>query len=103
MRHSGCRKQRSLGEFPAKVCDLTNQAFALGNEHSNSKLVRKALRSLPERVNIKVATIEKTEDIEDMNLEETKKDKLKCKKNIVFLVTEIVPTERSTMIKEMQE
>ncbi|MBA0781249.1 hypothetical protein Gotri_002190 [Gossypium trilobum] len=32
---------KTTGEFYAKLCDLTNQAFALRSKYSNSKLVRK--------------------------------------------------------------
>ncbi|KAG8482441.1 hypothetical protein CXB51_024482 [Gossypium anomalum] len=95
--------------FYARVCDLANQAFALGSDYSNSKLVRKVLRSLLERFNIKVTAIKEANDINAMriddligslqtfeiNLEEAKKGKSKFEKNIAFLVEEIVPTEQS--------
>ncbi|KAK5845747.1 hypothetical protein PVK06_001961 [Gossypium arboreum] len=38
-----------------------------------------------------------------MNLEEAKTRKLEFEKNISFAVEKIVPTEQSTVIKEMQE
>ncbi|KAH1046008.1 hypothetical protein J1N35_036792, partial [Gossypium stocksii] len=86
------------------------------SEYSNYKLVRKVLRSLIERFNIKVTTIEEANDIDAMridklikslqtfkiNLKEAKKGKSKFEKNISFLVKETVPTEQSNTIKEMQ-
>ncbi|KAH1057036.1 hypothetical protein J1N35_035101 [Gossypium stocksii] len=109
-------KQGPLECFIKKY-DLANQAFALGNEYSNSKLVRKLLRSFPVRFNIKVTTIEGAKYIETMrideligsllnfeiNLKEANKGKLKFEKNIAFLMAETMSAEQGTVIKEMQE
>ncbi|KAI3453567.1 hypothetical protein Pfo_010230 [Paulownia fortunei] len=54
----------------AKLCDIANEAQALGEKYSNRKLVRKALRSLPERFAYKVTAIEEAHDIENMKLDE---------------------------------
>jgi hypothetical protein len=43
---------------------------SLGKSISDVKLIRKILRSLPERFRIKVTTIEESKDIEEMKIEE---------------------------------
>nr|KJB70763.1 hypothetical protein B456_011G093600 [Gossypium raimondii] len=53
-------KKETIGEFYAKLCDLSNQVFALGNEYSNSKL----------RFFIKVTSIEEAKDIDSMRIDE---------------------------------
>lgn len=52
------QESKTIAEFYSKVCDLSNQAFALGEEYSNTKLVRKVLRSLFDGFFIKVTIIE---------------------------------------------
>jgi hypothetical protein len=44
--------------------------MSLGKTISDVKLIRKILRSLPERYKIKVTTIEESKDLEEMNIEE---------------------------------
>nr|KJB48266.1 hypothetical protein B456_008G060900 [Gossypium raimondii] len=48
----------------------TKRAFAFGKEYINAKLVRKVLRSLPDRFNIKSTTIEEAKDIDIMLINE---------------------------------
>jgi hypothetical protein len=43
---------------------------SLGKSISDVKLIRKILRSLPERFKIKVTTIEESKDLEEMKIEE---------------------------------
>jgi len=43
---------------------------SLGKQISDVKLIRKILRSLPERFRIKVTTIEESKDLEEMKIEE---------------------------------
>jgi hypothetical protein len=43
---------------------------SLGKQISDIKLIRKILRSLPERFKIKVTTIEESKDLEEMKIEE---------------------------------
>ncbi|KAK5835007.1 hypothetical protein PVK06_010689 [Gossypium arboreum] len=94
----------------------------IGNANSKAlydvfyeKLVRKVLRSLPKRFNIKVTFVEEAKNIEAMrideligslqtfeiNLEEAKNGKLKSDKNISFLVAKTVPSEQNTIIKNI--
>ena len=45
-------------EFYAKLKDIMNSAFNLGETIPESKIVRKVLRSLSERFHTKITTIE---------------------------------------------
>ncbi|KAI3457270.1 hypothetical protein Pfo_013933 [Paulownia fortunei] len=63
-------KSETIATFNAKLCDIANEAQALGEKYSDCKLVRKALRSLPERFAYKVTAIEEARDIEKMKLDE---------------------------------
>jgi hypothetical protein len=51
-------EDKTFGEFYSKMSDLRNSMVSLGKTVSNVKLIRKILRSLPERFRIKVTTIE---------------------------------------------
>lgn len=61
-------EDETIGMFNVKSMDVANQAFQLGKRYSNLKLVRKTLRSLPQRFEEKVATIEEARDITSMRL-----------------------------------
>ncbi|XP_052483058.1 uncharacterized protein LOC128036188 [Gossypium raimondii] len=64
------KELETIGEYYAKLCDLSNQAFALREEYSNTKLVRMVLRSLRERFSIKVIVIEEAKDLESLAINE---------------------------------
>ena len=51
-------EDKSFDEFYAKLKDIVNFAFNLGETILESKIVRKVLRSLPERFHTKITTIE---------------------------------------------
>jgi hypothetical protein len=63
-------KDETFREFYSKMSDLRNSMVSLGNRISDVKLIRKNLRSLPERFRIKVTTIEESKDLEQMKIEE---------------------------------
>jgi len=50
-------EEETFGEFYTKISDLRNSMVSLGKQISDVKLIRKILRSLPERFRIKVITI----------------------------------------------
>jgi hypothetical protein len=50
-------EEETFGEFYTKISDLRNSMVSLGKQISDVKLIRKILRSLPERFRIKVTTI----------------------------------------------
>jgi hypothetical protein len=63
-------EDETFREFYSKMSDLGNSMVSLGKSVSDVKLLRKILRSLPERFKIKVTTIEKSKDLEEMKIEE---------------------------------
>ena len=63
-------EHETINDFNSKLCDIANEAFALGEKYSDMKLVRKTLRSLPERFTYKVAAIEEARDVQNMRLDE---------------------------------
>jgi hypothetical protein len=63
-------EEETFGEFYSKMSDLRNSMVSLGKPISDVKLIRKILRSLPERFRIKVTTIEESKDLEEMKIEE---------------------------------
>jgi hypothetical protein len=63
-------EEETFGEFYSKINDLRNSMVSLGKPISDVKLIRKILRSLPERFRIKVTTIEESKDLEEMKIEE---------------------------------
>ena len=58
----------SFDEFYAKLKDIVNSAFNLGETILEPKIVRKVLRSLPERFHAKITTIEESKDIDKIPL-----------------------------------
>jgi len=52
------------------VLDIANSFDSLGEKSTDEKLVRKILRSLPKRFDIKVTVIEEAQDISSMKVDE---------------------------------
>jgi len=63
-------EDETFREFYSKMRDLRNSMVSLGKSVSDVKLIRKILRSLPERFRIKVTTIEESKDLKEMKIEE---------------------------------
>ena len=61
-------KDESFDEFYAKLKDVVNSAFNLGETIPEPKIVRKVLRSLPERFHAKIIAIEESKDIDKIPL-----------------------------------
>ena len=55
-------------EFYAKLKDIVNSAFNLGETIPEPKIVRKVLRSLPKRFHAKITTIKKSKYIDKIPL-----------------------------------
>ena len=64
------KEDETFDEFYAKLKDIVNFAFNLGESIAESKIVRKILRSLPKRFNAKITTIEEVKDIDQIPLTE---------------------------------
>ena len=63
-------EDESFDEFYAKLKDIVNSAFNLGETIPEPKIVRKVLRSLPERFHAKITAIEESKDIDEIPLTE---------------------------------
>ena len=63
-------KDGSFDEFYVKLKDIVNSAFNLRETISEPKVVRKVLRSLPERFHAKITVIEESKDIDKIALTE---------------------------------
>ena len=60
----------NFGEFHAKLMDIVNYSFNLGEPISKSKVVRKILRYLPKRFRAKVTTIEESKNVDSLKIDE---------------------------------
>ena len=63
-------KDESFDKFYAKLKDIVNSAFNLGETIPEPKIVRKVLRYLPERFHAKIMVIEESKDIDKIPLTE---------------------------------
>ena len=57
----------SLYEFYTKLCDISNEFFALGKKIPESILVRKVVRSLPNRFQPKTTAIKESKNLDTMS------------------------------------
>ena len=63
-------EDESFDEFYAKLKDIVNSVFNLGETIPEPKVVRNVLRSLPERFHTKITVIEESKDIDSISLTE---------------------------------
>ena len=63
-------EDESFDEFYAKLKDIVNSAFNLGETIPEPKIVKKVLKSLPERFHAKITAIEESKDIDKIPLTE---------------------------------
>ena len=63
-------EDESFDEFYAKLKDIVNSAFNLGQTILEPKIVRKVLKSLPEIFHDKITAIEESKDIDKIPLTE---------------------------------
>ena len=61
-------EDQSFDEFYAKLKDIVNSAFNLGETILEPKIVRKVLRSLPKKFHAKIIVIEESKDIDKIPL-----------------------------------
>ena len=59
-------KNESFDEFYAKLKDIVNSSFNLRKTIPEPKVMRKVLRSLPERFHAKITAIEESKDIDSI-------------------------------------
>ena len=63
-------EDESFNEFYAKLKDIVTSAFNIGETIPEPKILRKVLRSLPERFHSKITAIEESKDIDKIPLTE---------------------------------
>ena len=63
-------EDKPFDDFYAKLKDIVNSTFNLGETIPKPKIVRKVLRSLPERFHAKITTIKESKDIYKIHLTE---------------------------------
>ena len=64
------RDDETIQDFHMSILDIANSSSALGETMSEEKLVRKILRSLPKKFDMKVTVIEEAQDIKNMKVDE---------------------------------
>jgi len=64
------KEDETIRDYYMNVLDIANSFDSLGEKLSNEKLIRKILRSLPKRFDMKVTTIEEAQDTTSMKVEE---------------------------------
>ena len=60
----------TLTEFYERLSDIANEYFALGEKLDDSMLVRKIVRVLPDKFNVKLTAMEEAKDFSTMKVEE---------------------------------
>ena len=63
-------EDETFDDFYAKLKDIMNLTFNLGDHILEPKIVRKVLRSLPERFHAKITAIEESKNIDTIPLTE---------------------------------
>ena len=63
-------ENESFDKFYAKLKDIFNSVFNLGETIPKPSVVRKVLRSLPERFHVKITATEESKDIDSIPLTE---------------------------------
>jgi len=64
------QEEETIHDYYMNVLDIANSFDSLGEKLSDEKLVRKILRSLPKRFDMKVTAIEEAQDVYNMQVEE---------------------------------
>ncbi|KFK28634.1 hypothetical protein AALP_AA7G025100 [Arabis alpina] len=63
-------KKEYVAEFSAKMCDISNESFALGKQYKDKKLVKKLKRSLPLKFESKISAVEEAHNLDEMPFDE---------------------------------
>ena len=63
-------ENQNFSSFYSKLSDIVDYSFNFGEPIPDSKVVRKILRSIPERFRSKVTTIKESKDIDLMRIDE---------------------------------
>jgi len=63
-------EDESIQDYRLNIIDIANSFESFGEKISDEKFVRKILRSLPKRFEMKVTAIEEAQDISSLNVDE---------------------------------
>ncbi|XP_048609135.1 uncharacterized protein LOC106381233 isoform X1 [Brassica napus] len=63
-------EEETVAHFSAKLCDISNECFALGKQCKDKKLVKKLKRSLPLKFESKISAIEEAHNLDEMAFDE---------------------------------
>lgn len=63
-------EEEIVAQFSIKLCDISNECFALGKKYKDKKLVKKFKRSLPSKFELKIFIIEEAHHLDDMAFDE---------------------------------
>ena len=63
-------EDETLNDFFGKLSEIRNSMTNLGKKVSDTKIIKKVMRSLPERFRMKVTAIESCTDLEAMRIKE---------------------------------
>ncbi|KAA0050329.1 gag-proteinase polyprotein [Cucumis melo var. makuwa] len=63
-------EDESVSDYNERVLEIANESLLLGEKIPDSKIVRKVLRSLPRKFDMKVTAIEEAHDITTLKLDE---------------------------------
>ncbi|KAA0063428.1 gag-pol polyprotein [Cucumis melo var. makuwa] len=63
-------EDESVSDYNKRVLEIANESLLLGEKIPDSKIVRKELRSLPRKFDMKVTAIEEAHDITSLKLDE---------------------------------
>ena len=64
------KEDEDIATYGARITDMANEAFALGEPMTHEKQVRKVLRTLPQRFESKVTAIEESKDLTVMKIDD---------------------------------
>ncbi|KAA0032632.1 Peptidase aspartic, catalytic [Cucumis melo var. makuwa] len=74
-------KEETIAEFNVRVLDIANESDTLEENMSDSKLVRKVLRSLPSKFNMKVIATEEVEKLKSQLHRHIESQRSSCEAN----------------------
>ena len=63
-------EDESVSEYNERVLEITNESLLLDEKNPDSKIMRKVLRSLPMKFDMKVTAIKEAYDITTLKLDE---------------------------------
>jgi len=63
-------EEETVAQFSAKLCDISNECFALGKQYKEKKLVKKLKRSLPSKFESKISAVEEAHNLDEMAFDE---------------------------------